>query len=412
MVADPQKTGRESFIGGDPSAEALARDFTSEDAPPLFFYGSLRDPDLLATVIGRDTLAGVSLTPARLRNARVGRVAGESFPMVFDAPGENAIGVLAAGLTTEERARVAFFEDSDYAASLVEVELEAGDAPSSFGRTHALLFRPTDKLRDSGEAWDLDHWAREEKALLIACAEEQLSYFGKAPQSIVELWWPDIKARAEARLGIAPPSPLSPFGRSDVEEIERREPYRAFFHVTEAALRWRAFAGDLGPVQRRAAFGIGPVTTVLPYDARRDEVVLIEQFRAGPYMADDTRPWIIETVAGRLEPAETPEASARREAMEEAGVTLGRTERIAAFYSSPGATDEFVYAFLGEADLASAGGVHGLDAEGEDIRVVRTGFWDAMTMMARGDIISAPALLSLHWLARNRDRLQCVWSET
>lgn len=381
---------------------------TTSDAPleerPLFFYGTLRDPDLLAVVIGRKCLTDLDIQDAAVDGFRLSRVAGESFPMLFEAPGETAEGVLIVGLSREERARVGFFEDSDYALAPATARLAADGA-----RRAAAFYRPTEKLVAAPDPWRLDAWAATEKPLLLACAEEQLSYFGVVPQHVVELWWPDIKARAERRLGLSAPSILAPFGRDDVEERARAEPYAGFFRVTDVEVAHRRFRGAERQVVARAAWRIGDVTTVLPYDPVADAIVLIEQWRPGPWVAGDARPWIVETVAGRIEPGEAPEAAARREAEEEAGVALDRIERIAVYYSSPGAVDERVFAFVGRADLSAAGGVFGVDHEGEDIRAMKLDFWRAMEAMARGEIAAGPAMLSLLWLARNRDRLRFDW---
>ncbi len=52
---------------------------------PIFFYGSLRDPELLAIVIGRSPQA-VTLEPAALPDHGIRAVAGESFPCVVESP--------------------------------------------------------------------------------------------------------------------------------------------------------------------------------------------------------------------------------------------------------------------------------------------------------------------------------------
>ena len=65
---------------------------------------------------------------------------------------------------------------------------------------------------------------------------------------------------------------------------------------------------------------------VLPYDPRRDEVVLIRQFRAGAYVAG-RHPWTWEIVAGIIEDGESPEDLVRREAVEEAGARDPRRDR-------------------------------------------------------------------------------------
>ncbi len=60
---------------------------------------------------------------------------------------------------------------------------------------------------------------------------------------------------------------------------------------------------------------------------------------------------------------------ARREAVEEAGLVLGRLLPITRYLPSPGGSDELVHLYLGSCDSEGAGGIHGLPDEGEDIRV-------------------------------------------
>jgi len=147
----------------------------------------------------------------------------------------------------------------------------------------------------------------------------------------------------------------------------------------------------------------------LPYDPRRDEVVLIEQFRVGAYAAG-VDPWLLEIVAGIIEPGETPERVARRETEEEAGLTVGRVEQLAEVFVSPGGATERVTIFCGEVDSSGAGGLHGLPSEGEDIRVLVRAFSEIPAALAAGAFTNAPVLIALQWLAANRDRLRQAWT--
>lgn len=375
------------------------------DAPnaPMFFYGTLRDEDLLEVVTSRSGLQGLTLQDAGVRDMRVVREAVETFPILVEAVGERAHGLLVDGLTPEERARIAFFEDSDY--RLAEVETLA------HGRqVLAHTFLPSEKLDGSNETWELTAWRREHKALMLACVEEQMSYFGRVEQAIVETWWPDIKARARGRIGDYSAQLRSSLSAEDVAVSRQETPYANHFRVDELTVDHRTFAGGRSAPLNRAVFRMGPAVTVLPYDAQEDAVLLIEQFRAGPYAARDPQPWTIEVIAGRFEIDEdSPGDVARREAEEEGGVQIRRLERIGAYYASPGAVDEMLHGFVGEARLAEAGGVFGLAHEGEDIRAVKMPFMEAMHALARGEVNTAPAALSLLWLARNRDRLRLAW---
>lgn len=196
--------------------------------------------------------------------------------------------------------------------------------------------------------------------------------------------------------------------RKAVELIEKRIAYQGYYRVEEYRLRHEQYAGGIGPEIKREVFERGDAVAVLPYDPERDEVVLIEQFRVGPYLRGDN-PWMLEIVAGVIDDGETQEQVVRREAMEEAGLTLQRIERIMGAYASPGALTEHVTIYCGQVDAGSAGGIHGLDHEGEDIQVVVLPFTDAMARMAAGDVTASPGIIALQWLALNREDLRQRW---
>ena len=64
---------------------------------------------------------------------------------------------------------------------------------------------------------------------------------------------------------------------------------------------------------------------------------------------------------------------------------------------------------LRRVDSSKAGGVHGLDHEHEDIRVFTVPFTQAMDELAAGKYLNAPIVMSLQWLALNRDKLRRKW---
>ena len=72
---------------------------------------------------------------------------------------------------------------------------------------------------------------------------------------------------------------------------------------------------------------------------------------------------------------------------------------------------EFITGFVGEADLGEAGGVHGLDAEDEDIRAIVVPVERALAAVASGEVNNAPLLISLYWLERHRARLTTAWAD-
>ncbi|WP_128253528.1 NUDIX domain-containing protein [Falsirhodobacter deserti] len=213
-------------------------------------------------------------------------------------------------------------------------------------------------------------------------------------------------SRARAQGSAAPTNLRHHAEPGDVEEVRRVQPYANYFAVEEYDIRYRRFDGTMSDVVNRGVFISGDAVTVLPYDPVRDRVLLVEQWRAGPWGRDDPQPWLLEPIAGRIDPDEPPETTARREAVEEAGLGIGVLHLANAFYPSPGGKAEFVFAYVGICDLPDdAAGVFGEEGEAEDIRGHLIPFSRLMEMVAAGEIQSAPLLITAYWLARERDRL-------
>lgn len=103
----------------------------------------------------------------------------------------------------------------------------------------------------------------------------------------------------------------------------------------------------------REIFERGHAAVLLPFDPVRDEVVLVEQIRIAAYDTSES-PWLLEMVAGMIEAGETVEDVARREALEEAGLEVGRTKPILSYLASPGGTSERLSIPVGEVDASTA----------------------------------------------------------
>lgn len=196
--------------------------------------------------------------------------------------------------------------------------------------------------------------------------------------------------------------------RDDVELIERRPAYRGSFRIDLYRLRHRLHDGRRGDEIAREVFDRGHVAAVLPVDPIRDRVVLIEQFRPGAYAAG-WQPWLLECVAGIIEPGESVEDVCARETMEESGCRVTDLWPIARFLSSPGASTETVSLYCGRVDSATAGGIHGLADEGEDIRVVVEPVPRALALLGEGRIVNAKTIVALQWLALNYERVKEQW---
>jgi ADP-ribose pyrophosphatase len=174
-------------------------------------------------------------------------------------------------------------------------------------------------------------------------------------------------------------------------------------------LRHRKFDGDWTAPMSREVFERGHAAAVLLYDPDRDAVVLIEQFRIGAYAAG-TEPWLIEVVAGIIEPGEDAAEVVRREAVEEAGREIQDLVTIGTFLMTPGGSSETVAMFCGRVDSNGAGGIHGLDHEGEDIRVFAVPAEDALDRVLTQERPNAITVITLQWLLLNRADLQRRWA--
>jgi len=193
-----------------------------------------------------------------------------------------------------------------------------------------------------------------------------------------------------------------------VELLGKEAVYSGYFRIDRFRLRYSLYEGGMSEEVVREVFERGQVAAVLMVDPDRDTVVLIEQFRPGPYAAGD-HPWLVEIVAGIIEGNESAQDMAVREAKEEANCDVSDLFPIMRFFTSPGASTECVTLFCGRVDSSKAGGVHGLDEECEDIRVMVTPVREAASMLKDGRIVNAKTVIALQWLAANYENLKSRW---
>lgn len=193
----------------------------------------------------------------------------------------------------------------------------------------------------------------------------------------------------------------------DVQVLERRTVYQGYFRIDRYRLRHRKHDGGWSGEMSREIFERGHAVAVLLYDPDRDAVALIEQFRPGA-LAAGWEPWLVETVAGIVEDGERNEDVARREVREEAGCDIQEMVPITRYLVSPGGTSESMTLFCARVDSRDMGGIFGLDAEHEDIRVIVVPADDAIAMIG-GRAANSMTIIALQWLALNRERLRKAW---
>jgi len=196
--------------------------------------------------------------------------------------------------------------------------------------------------------------------------------------------------------------------RDDVDILESETVWQGLFRIDRLRLRHRLFAGGWGRPVVREVFERGHAAAILPYDPVRDEVVLIEQFRIGALAAGD-EPWLTEIVAGIIEEGESAEEVVRREIREEAGCEVTDIIPVMDVFTTPGGSSERIAIFCGRVDAAGVGGIHGVQDEGEDIRVFTDKLDAALKRIASGTITNVIAVAALQWLALNRHTVAAKW---
>lgn len=371
----------------------------------LFFYGSLCHIPLLEVVLGREQ-ARINICAAHLSDHSVSWVKDEPFPMIAEKVGCKAQGILVQDLSDEDVVRLRFYEGGfDYDLKAVSVICN-GDAIT------AEVFFPEAGLWSAGAEWNLQDWITHWGAVSLSAAREVMEHFGvKSAQEIAHLL-PFFRARGWAKELAKTPRDLELRRETQSNEVtlqRRSDGYAGFFRLETFNISHPRFDNTQSETLDRAAFVAYDAALVLPYDPKRDLVLLIEQLRYGPVLRGDPQPWVLEPIAGLVDAGEAPMEAARREAAEEAGLDLQDIRPMMNVYPSPGYSTEFFHCFLAVCDLdLGLEGVHGLQSESEDIRSHVVSFDRGMELLDSGEINLGPLAMMLLWLGRHREKIRSL----
>lgn len=198
------------------------------------------------------------------------------------------------------------------------------------------------------------------------------------------------------------------FSDKDIQIIKKEPLYDGFFKMVKYHFKHKLFQGGWSDVIQREVFERGHAVAVLPYDPVLKEFVMIEQVRIGA-LATSTSPWLLEVVAGIIDPDEEPEEVCYREAKEEAGIELTKLNKALSYLASPGGTTERLHIYVGKVDASQARGVHGLDYESEDILVHRVPEEQALKWANEGKVENSATLIALQWFALNKQQVLDDW---
>jgi hypothetical protein len=151
------------------------------------------DLELLEAVIDRKA-ADLAFTQGWLAGYAAETALGYSFPTLIERKGARVDGLITHGLTDDDIARIAYFEDTEYAPTTVDVTTAEADLA-------AQVFMATTTLKSSGEPWSFDHWRRHHKPLLVAVTRRVMrEHYGITPFEEIDTQWHRIKAELEGEL--------------------------------------------------------------------------------------------------------------------------------------------------------------------------------------------------------------------
>lgn len=123
------------------------------------------------------------------------------------------------------------------------------------------------------------------------------------------------------------------------------------------------------------------------------KIILVEQYRKALERS------LVEVPAGKLEPGEAPELSAKRELEEETGYRPGRMTHVQSFYTSPGFADEIVHVFLAEHLVKVEGGLTVDDDE--FVELMEVTIEEAEQLLKEDRIYDAKTMWALQYVRLN-----------
>jgi len=194
----------------------------------------------------------------------------------------------------------------------------------------------------------------------------------------------------------------------NVDVLSIEPAYSGFFKLNRYAIKHSLFAGGMSSTIHRECFERGHAVAVLAFDPIKNKIILLEQFRIGAWV-NNQQGWMYEVIAGIIEPQQSPEEVAHREAREEADCELLDMEFICDYYSSPGGSSETLHLYCAAVDSEGIGGLYGLETEGEDIRATVVDYDEAVKWLKEGKLNNASTIICMQWLILNHQRLVGQW---
>ena len=178
--------------------------------------------------------------------------------------------------------------------------------------------------------------------------------------------------------------------------INKKDLYSGFFKLKKLEFVHEKHDGSWTNKVDREIFSGAHVSTLIPYDPARKEIVLIQQFRAGVISRYDDD-YLYEIVAGIIDENESPEETAIRECFEETGCKVNKIKPIQSYFPAPGSSESYYHLFLGEVNSFEGERITGLKSENENILVKSFKVEHVRNMLKNKEIKNGLTLIALQW---------------
>jgi len=132
-------------------------------------------------------------------------------------------------------------------------------------------------------------------------------------------------------------------------------------------------------------------------DLKARKMLFVEQFRSGAACHHIGKsPYLLEPVAGHIDPGENPEDAAYREVDEETGgLKIKNLRSVCEGFTTPGIANEMHYHYMAEFDSTEVDTDKTYGIEGESIKLRIFTIEEAFAKLQSGEIRSSAALISV-----------------
>jgi len=369
----------------------------------IFVFGTLRSDTLREIVLGRD-MSSDDICEATIRNFQVYWAKEGPFPVMIPEPNSEAYGLVLKNLSEPDVERLNYYElGFDYVLATTSVETHAGQIGVS-----AYFCNRSDMA--TSKLWSYDDWLSDHSEIQYLAAREFLDFFGTKFGDTAQVMYNSILKRAEVFVSESstPSSALEigPDLNTNIQIEDLKREYLGFFALNQVDLKYPFFDNSTSGLKSRTILMGSEASLILPYDPILDKVLLVEQFRIGPFCRGDKAPWVYEPVAGMIEFGEKPEDAAKREVFEEAGIQVTNLVKINSGYPNPGEATTYFYNYIGIVDLSDySPGIYGVRDEGEDIRTHVIDFKEVLSWSISNKLRVLPLTTMVLWLALNKLKL-------